>query len=84
MAYQTAARWYLVSLKDGKVKVWSHQMDWTVESGKAATFQHPTQATLVLEGLQRMGIGDAKCVRVNDLDALLMQQMLTQISDGDY
>lgn len=91
MAYVTAARWYIVGEKESKVHVWSHQMTWTKDSGMAATYQHPSQAALVLDGLQRMmmsgrtdGIKEIKCLRVEDLDRLLMQQTLIGISDGDF
>lgn len=89
--YITPSRWYIVGEREGKVHVWSHQMSWTTDSGKAMTFQHPSQAQLVLDGLQRMlmsgrtdGVKEIKCLRVEDLDRLLMQQTLMGIADGDY
>jgi len=90
MAYSTVPRWYIVGEKEDKIHVMSHSLTWTTDAKSAATYQHPGQASMVLEGLKRMEFGgrsevkNVKCLRVNDLDALLMQQMLTQISDGDY
>jgi hypothetical protein len=78
-----ALNWFLVTEKSGKVQVWSHQMTWTTDSSKAVRYLHPTEAKLVLDSLNRMG-EKAQCLRVEDLDRLLLQQTLMGIADGQF
>lgn len=75
--------WFLVCEDAGKVKVWSHQMDWTTDSSRAVRYKHPTEASMVLEALARVKSG-VRCLRVGDLDQLLVQQTLLGISDGEF
>lgn len=75
--------WFLVREDNGKVKVWSHQMSWTTDSAKAVRYKHPTEAAMVLEALAHVSSG-VRCLRVGDLDQLLVQQTLMGISDGEF
>lgn len=75
--------WFIVRESGGKIQVWSHQLSWTEDSAKAVRYKHPTEAAMVLETLTRMESG-VSCLRVEDLDRLLVQQTLMGISDGDF
>lgn len=78
-----ALNWFLVREHGGKVQVWSHQMTWVTDSAKAVRYKHPTEASMVLEALVRSEPG-VRCLRVGDLDQLLVQQTLMGISDGEF
>lgn len=79
----TEFNWFLVRECKDKVQVWSHQMTWVTDSSKAVRYKHPTEAKMVLEALARTESG-VRCLRVGDLDQLLVQQTLMGISDGDF